>query len=119
MPSSLPRFLVLPTDGSKTEIMFLDDVIRFNFDEIFQIYDHKNLESYTIKFTRDAELDIDNDVSQSFLMAVELSLEKRKAAEPLGLFMMPTCQRIFLNFIVEQMDISKRGHLYAGLRTIF
>jgi polyphosphate kinase len=116
VPSSLPRFLVLPTDGSKTEIMFLDDVIRFNFDEIFQIYDHKNLESYTIKFTRDAELDIDNDVSQSFLMAVELSLEKRKAAEPLRFIYDADMPKDFLNFIVEQMDISKRGHLYAGLR---
>lgn len=116
LPNILPRFLVLPTDGNKTEIMFLDDVIRFNFDEIFQIYDYKQFEAYTIKFTRDAELDIDNDVSQSFLMAVELSLEKRRVAEPLRFIYDADMPLDFLDFIVAQMDISKRGHLYAGLR---
>jgi polyphosphate kinase len=112
----LPRFIVLPKDGEKTFIIFLDDVIRYNLSEIYKIYDFDIIEAYTIKFTRDAELDIDNDVSKSFLTAVETSLKKRKSADPLRFIYDEEMPDEFLDFLMHKMDLSKSESVQPGVR---
>ena len=54
---SVPRFLVLPPSGTKKFVMLLDDVIRYCFDDLFYTFDYTRYEAYTIKITRDAEID--------------------------------------------------------------
>lgn len=116
IPSSSNRFVVLPKTDDRTCILFLDDVIRYNLKDIYKIYDFETIEAYTIKFTRDAELDIDNDVSHSFLDAVEQSLKKRKNAEPLRLIYDKEMPKEFLSFLVKKMGFSKQGHVVSGVR---
>ncbi|MFW6310605.1 MAG: polyphosphate kinase 1, partial [Prolixibacteraceae bacterium] len=67
---SVARFLVLPKEGKKNYIMLLDDVIRYCFDDLFFYFDYDVYEAYTIKITRDAELDIDDDISESYVSAI-------------------------------------------------
>src|SRR5580698_7957527 len=55
----LPRFVVLPRQGESRNIILLDNVIRFCLDEVFNVLEVDRAEAYTIKVTRDAELDID------------------------------------------------------------
>ncbi|HEV7230221.1 MAG TPA: polyphosphate kinase 1 [Bacteroidia bacterium] len=78
----LSRFLVLPQIGKKKYIILLDDVIRFCLDEMFYLFDYTKIEAHTIKLTRDAELDIDNDVSKNILEKISRSLKKRKMGQP-------------------------------------
>ncbi len=78
----LSRFLVLPASGKKKFIILLDDVIRFCLHEMFYLFDYDRIEAHTIKLTRDAELDIDTDVSQSILEKISRSLKKRKVGQP-------------------------------------
>jgi polyphosphate kinase len=78
----LSRFLVLPDVGKKKYIILLDDVIRFCLDEMFYLFDYAKIEAHTIKLTRDAELDIDNDVSKNILEKISRSLKKRKLGQP-------------------------------------
>jgi polyphosphate kinase len=116
IPSTVSRFVVLPSVDSRTCIMFLDDVIRYNLEEIYRIYDYQSVEAYTIKFTKDAELDIDNDVSQTFMESVEASLQQRKHAEPLRLIHDAEMPREFLQFLIKKMNFSKQGHVVPGVR---
>lgn len=58
--------------------MILDDVIRAGLPRIFSIFNFDHFEAYTIKLTRDAELDIDNDISKSFLELISSSVSDRK-----------------------------------------
>ncbi len=78
----ISRFLVLPQDGKTKYVMLLDDVIRFCLDEMFYLFDYDRIEAHTIKLTRDAELDIDTDVSQTILEKISRSLKKRKMGQP-------------------------------------
>ena len=57
----LSRFVLLPSPDERKFIILLDDVIRYCLDEIFSIFGYDTFKAYTFKFTRDAELDIDND----------------------------------------------------------
>ncbi|NQX93048.1 MAG: polyphosphate kinase 1, partial [Flavobacteriales bacterium] len=78
LPEHLSRFVVLPSDEKGHYVMFLEDVIRYKLNKVFGIFQPKELEAYTIKITRDAELDIDDDISKSLLEKMTKSLDKRK-----------------------------------------
>lgn len=78
----MSRFLVLPEIEEKKYIMIIDDVIRYNLSEIFSMFDYDEFDAYNIKFTRDAELDIDNDIAKSFMALIEDSLKQRRSGDP-------------------------------------
>lgn len=113
---SISRFVVLPPRKDKQYILFLDDVIRYNLKDVFQIYDFDKIDAYTIKFTRDAELDIDNDISTTFLESVEKSLEKRKKGEAIRFIYDAEMPKDFLNFLVKKMNLDKETHVVGSVR---
>jgi polyphosphate kinase len=78
----LPRFLVLPREGPKRYVILLDDIIRFGLSEIFAIFKYDQNQAYTIKITRDAELDIEDDLSESYIRKIVKSLKQRKGGNP-------------------------------------
>ena len=80
--NTLSRFLILPEENEKKFIMLLDDVIRHCLNDIFSVFGFNSYKAYAIKFTRDAELDIDNDVSKSFLELMTEGLKQREIAPP-------------------------------------
>ncbi|MCB1078367.1 MAG: polyphosphate kinase 1, partial [Verrucomicrobiae bacterium] len=66
IPGDLPRFVVLPKTGKRQLVMFLDDIIRFGLGDLFGHLPYDVYESYAIKFTRDAEIQFDDDFTESF-----------------------------------------------------
>jgi len=49
---------------------------------IFYIFEFDEIKAYTIKLTKDAELDINDDITDSFIKNVSKSLKKRKEGQP-------------------------------------
>jgi len=83
IPSNvLSRFLVLPSKGEDKNVIFLDDIIRFGLKDIFFIFDFDEFSAYTIKLTKDAELEIDDDISESYIDKLSRSLHQRKWGNP-------------------------------------
>lgn len=78
----LPRFIVLPDQNDERFIIFLDDIIRFGLKDIFFIFDFDEISAYTIKLTKDAELAITDDISESYIDKISKSLEQRKKGSP-------------------------------------
>jgi polyphosphate kinase len=74
----LPRFILLPDKGGKKYIIFLDDIIRFGLRDLFFIFQFDELYAHTIKLTKDAELDIADDISESYIDKISKSLQQRK-----------------------------------------
>lgn len=107
IPENLDRFVELPPREGKKYLILLDDVIRLNLDRIFYIFPHDKAEAYTIKFTRDAELDIDNDVSLSYMVALERSLKQRRLAEPVRLTHDESMPQNFLDYLIRKMKLSE------------
>src|SRR5471030_1454506 len=67
IPENVPRFIVLPQTNDLKFIILVDDIIRHCLEDIFFIFDHDNIEAYSIQLTRDAELDLDKEVSDKFI----------------------------------------------------
>ena len=78
----LPRFIVLPQSGEDKYIIFLDDVIRYGLKDIFSIFDFDELSAFTIKLTKDAELEMSDDISESYIAKLSKSLQQRKKGSP-------------------------------------
>ena len=79
----LPRFIVLPCKGKQNFIIFLDDIIRYGLKDIFFIFDFNEISAYTIKLTKDAELEMEDDISESYIDKIARSLKLRKKSIPL------------------------------------
>lgn len=79
---SIPRFVVLPSPEGQTHIIFLDDIIRLNLDDVFFMFDFDEIKAYTFKLTRDAELTLDDDISKSNLEKMEEGLTLRTKGRP-------------------------------------
>jgi len=78
----LPRFIELPEKNGIKNVIFLDDIIRSGLKEIFYILQFDELSAYTIKLTKDAELDIGDDISESYIDKLSKSLQQRRKGTP-------------------------------------
>ncbi|MGC9470618.1 MAG: polyphosphate kinase 1 [Bacteroidales bacterium] len=110
------RFLVLPPEKNRKFIMILDDVIRTGLPRIFSIFNFDHFEAYTIKLTRDAELDIDNDISKSFLELISSSVSDRKKGQPVRFVYDKNIPRNLLDYLIREMDLDEEDNLIPGGR---
>ena len=110
------RFLVLPAVDQQRMIILLDDVIRFCLDDIFSVFNYEKIESYTVKITRDAELDIDSDISKSLMEKVSKSVKLRKKGAPVRLAYDEKIPDDLLNFMLKKINMDKSDYLIPGGR---
>jgi len=109
------RFMVLPKDGDKNCIMFLDDVIRFCLPRIFAQFNHDKYEAYTIKITRDAEMELDNIAYQSVLDKVSKAVKSRKSGLPVRFVYDREIPADLLRFTQKLLKINKNDvHVCSG-----
>ena len=113
---SVSRFVVLPKEKNKDYIILLDDVIRFCLDEIFEVFGYRAVEAYNIKLTRDAELELDNDLSQSLLEKVSEGLKHRKKGNPVRLVYDRELSKDMLQFMMRKLNFSKKDAPIPGGR---
>ena len=109
------RFFQLPKQGGNTYMMFIDDVIRCNLDVVFSSFEFNVFEAYTIKLTRDAEIDLESDVSVDILDTIKNSLKQRKKGQPVRLIYDQEMPKDFIKFINQKLKLSK-DELIPGQR---
>ncbi len=113
---TLSRFIVLPKEKEKNYIILLDDVIRYCLDIIFSNFEYDYIEAYNIKLTRDAEIDIDNDIAKSFVEKISKGLKDRKKGQPVRLVYDSEIAPDMLEFIMKKMKLGKEDNPIPGGR---
>ena len=116
LPTTLNRFIELPQVGDKHYIIMLDDVRRFCLHLIFSIFNYESLSANMIKITRDAELDIDDDLSKSFVEKISTSVEDRRKGAPVRFVYDKTIDKDTLHFLIEKMGIVNTDSVIPGGR---
>lgn len=106
VPSSLPRFVQLPDHEGKRYIIMLDDIIRDNLMDVFFVFKPISVSAFTFKITRDAELDLDNDISKSFLEKMKKSLKARKRGAPVRFVYDADMPLELQKFLARKMNLS-------------
>lgn len=116
MPKNINRIVELPNKDWKQYIMLLDDVIRYNLSSIFNIFDYESISAHMIKITRDAQLDIDSDMSKSMLQKIATSVKDRRIGEPVRFVYDKKMDKDTLAFFLDRMNIDKTDSIIPGGR---
>jgi polyphosphate kinase len=104
--SILPRFIVLPEINEEKYIIYLDDIIRYGLKDIFFIFDFDEISAYTIKLTKDAELEIADDISESYIEKLSKSLHQRKLGNPVRFIYDRKMPDDFLKLLKKKLHFS-------------
>ncbi|HVZ56416.1 MAG TPA: polyphosphate kinase 1 [Chitinophagaceae bacterium] len=113
----LGRFLILPSPHpDEHHIILLEDVIRYNLPEIFSYFGYDSYQSNVFKVTRDAEIDIDNDVSTSMIQKIEKGLKNRRKGKPVRFVYDREMDAGLLEYLIRRLNLSKRDNLIPGGR---
>ena len=115
IPTDYSRFFIL-RKGEQTNVILIDDIIRLYLNEIFAVYQAEQIEAYTFKFTRDAELDLDDDLSLSFFEKIEKSLKQRKKGQPVRFVYDAQMPNDLLLFLLQQLNLKKGVNTIPGGR---
>jgi polyphosphate kinase len=116
VPARLSRFIILPSTGEGTYIILLEDIIRFCLPNIFSYFGYDTFSSNIIKVTRDAEIDIDNDVSTSFIQKIEKGLKNRKKGKPVRFIFDKDIDSLLLNYLIKRLGLSNKDNIVSGGR---
>ena len=104
-PDEFERFIVIKNQDVKYVIM-IDDIIRYHLFEIFKIFNPSNISANMIKFSRDAELDFDDDISKSYLEKISQSVKDRLKGDPLRFVYDKEIDPNTLKFLLKKMNIN-------------
>jgi polyphosphate kinase len=116
IPKSINRFVVLPSVDDKQYVILLDDVIRHNLSSLFNIFDYESISAHMIKITRDAQLDIDSDMSKSMLEKIATSVKDRRIGEPVRFVYDQSIGKDTLKFFLTNMGIDASDSIIPGGR---
>lgn len=110
------RFIRLPKSDGKENIMYLDDVIRFCLPMIFVGSRHSTFEAYSFKFTKDAEMDMDNDLGSGVMQKVAKGVKSRKSGEPIRVIYDDKMPKELLKRIMSRLNIDTLDTIVSGGR---
>jgi polyphosphate kinase len=116
IPKTMNRFVVLPSEDEKQYIILIDDVIRHNLKSIFNIFDYESVSAHMIKISRDAQLDIDSDLSKSMLEKISTSVKDRIIGEPVRFIYDKMIEKDTLEFFLDKMKIDSTDSIIPGGR---
>lgn len=99
------RFVRLPDQDGKSYLMYLDDVIRCSLPLVFEGLGYTDFEAYAFKFTRDAEMEIDNDLRTGMLQKISKGVKSRRRGEPLRFLYDSEMPKDLLKRLLKKLDL--------------
>lgn len=110
------RFVRLSDKEGCSYLMYLDDVIRHCLPLIFAGTGHTGFEAYAFKFTKDAEMEIDNDLRNGLLQKIAKGVKSRKRGDPLRVIHDSRMPRDLLKRVLEKLGVDASDTVLAGGR---
>lgn len=110
--SDFGRFLVLPPSNGCQNAIYLDDVVRFCLPLIFIGFKPSTYEAYSFKFTKDAEMEMENDSDYGVLQLIAKGVNSRKKGEPVRLIYDQLMPKDMQKKIMARLNVD---HLDAAL----
>jgi polyphosphate kinase len=115
IPATADRFIVIPTapDAPK-KLILIDDIIRFNLTEIFSIFTFDEIQANAFKITRDAELEVDEDISKSYVEKMQDSIEMRKEGDTVRFVYDASMPVDLLQYLMDALNLKAGENIIPG-----
>jgi polyphosphate kinase len=111
----IQRFFALGEFNGMQYVIFLDDIVRLHWKDIFRALAPTKVYGYTIKITRDQELDLEHDMGPNLLDKMRAGLRKRGKGEPVRFLYDQAMPEDLLKVLVRKFAV-KSSDLIAGGR---
>ncbi len=110
------RFILLPSKTGEKNIILLEDIIRFNLPYIFSYFGFDEFEAWVFKVTKDAELDLDNDLSTTFVEKMEAGIKNRRKGKPVRFVYDKEMDLGLLEYLIRRLELNKKSNIIPGGR---
>ncbi|MER5626610.1 RNA degradosome polyphosphate kinase [Streptosporangium sp. NPDC001682] len=101
VPSRLPRFVT----ASMNRFVPLEDVIAAHLGQLFK--GMEIVEHHAFRVTRNEDLDVDEDVTENLMQALERELLKRRFGPPVRLEVEDTITPEVLDLLVDELGVAE------------
>jgi polyphosphate kinase len=116
IPPHRPRFVILPSPQGNRSVAFVDDVIRKELHKIFQLFQPDRLYAHAIKVTRDAEIDMDDDLSMSLMDKMADGVSQRKNGDFVRMIYDREMPAAMLDLVMNKLDLGESENIISGTR---
>ncbi len=113
---SLSRFCVLPRENGSDYVILLEDVIRLGLGEMFTPFAPCQHRAWTVKITRDSELELEDDMGEAYVDVVHRGLRKRGIGAPVRMIYDKSLPEPFLRFLLHKMKLQREDDIIPGQR---
>ncbi|CAA7196006.1 polyphosphate kinase 1 [Chryseobacterium potabilaquae] len=109
------RFVLLPTENPEEKnVMLLEDVITFNLPHIFSYFGYDEFAANAFKVTKDAELDLDNDIKTNFAEKIEKGIKNRRKGKPTRFVFDKDIDKALLELLIRKLNLTKKDSIIPG-----
>ncbi|MDG2208411.1 MAG: polyphosphate kinase 1 [Flavobacteriales bacterium] len=116
IPRHLPRFVVIPSDESGQFVTFIDDIIRQELYRIFSLFQPEHIFAHAIKVSRDAEIDMDDDLSHSLMEKMSRGVRRRREGDFVRFLYDRTMPLEMLKMIKKNLSLAESENVISGSR---
>lgn len=110
------RFIRLPDKEGKSYLMYLDDVIRYCLPMVFSGLNYTSFKAYAFKFTKDAEMEIDNDLRNGMMQKISKGVKSRKKGNALRVIYDEDMPKDILKRVMNKLNLDKLDTVLGGGR---
>jgi len=111
---SVGRFIVLPSPAGITNIILLEDLIKFNLPIIFSHFKFSQFEAHIFKITKDAEIDLDQEVGMNFIEKISKGVKNRRKGKPVRFVYEKEMNAEMLEFLIKKLKLTRKSSIIPG-----
>jgi polyphosphate kinase len=111
---SVGRFIVLPSPAGITNIILLEDLIKFNLPIIFSHFKFNQFEAHIFKITKDAEIDLDQEVGMNFIEKISKGVKNRRKGKPVRFVYEKEMNAEMLEFLIKKLKLTRKSSIIPG-----
>lgn len=111
---SIGRFVILPSAKDAKYIMLLEDIIKFNLPIIFSHFKFNQFDAHVFKITKDAEIDLDQEVGLNFVEKISKGVKNRRKGKPVRFVYDKDMNAELLDFLIQKLHLTRKSSIIPG-----
>jgi len=111
---SVGRFIQLPSKSGTASIILLEDLIKYNLPIIFSHFKFNKFEAHIFKITKDAEIDLDQEVGMNFIDKISKGIKNRRKGKPVRFVYEKEMNAEILEFLINKLKLSRKSSIIPG-----
>ncbi len=111
---SVGRFIELPSKKGISNIILLEDLIRFNLPIIFSHFKYNKFEAHVFKITKDAEIDLDQEIGINFIDKISKGIKNRRKGKPVRFVYEKEMNAEMLEYLIKKLNLTRKSTIIPG-----